>query len=129
MKKSIILIALVLASVAYATVTTSFNITDAYATKMLAAFLAQDGCSVQIQIRGEPDPEDPNVAPYVANIDFELVAKDPNEGQAAYGKRRISKIISAFVQAHQRKLLVDARRTYINGAPSTAVDPPDAVEE
>ena len=125
MKK--LIIGLLFCSVAYGAVNIAFNIPDAYATKLLDAFTAQDNCHVVITFTGTGDNDG-----YSAQIDIgpnKMTPKDPNESNQAYGKRRIGLIIDAVRLAHEKKLKQDIRAAYEANAPAIDMNEPNGIGE
>ena len=129
MKKLLLItVFLAWATVAYAVVTVTFNISDDYAiNKMLPAFNAQDGANVRIEIEAH-DSDPSNEYEYRVDMSFHLPAKLPGDNNIAYGKKRIAMIIAAFVKAHEKKLKEDIARAYYENVPSTAITPPNPNE-
>jgi hypothetical protein len=126
MKKYILITVLLMASTAFATVVVTFNVSDSYAQKMLTAFAAQDDSNIQIEIIGSQGAS--GGQDYRANLSFRTPARDPNDSDLVYGKKRIGLLIDAFVKAHERKLKVDAWKAYNAAAPSVKVGQPDPNE-
>ena len=125
MKK--LLLGLLFVSIAYGVTTVTYNISDAYALKLMAAFTAQDNCHVVITFTGTGDND-----VYHAKMDISptlMTPKEPGESNQAYGKRRIGIIIDAVRLAHEKKLLKDTRDTYMASAPSVDVNEPNAIGE
>ena len=127
--KMIIACLLVLATVAYGATQISFSLGDAYAQKLLTAFLAQDECHVTMLFRGSQNAADPNVPDYDARIDFRTPARDPNESLQIYAKRRIGLVVDAMRLAHEKKILQDALDVYWANAPVIDVNEPNDIDE
>lgn len=127
--KTSIIIATWFVVLASGATTISWNIRNSYGAKLLAAFEAQDESHVSISFRGSQNAINPNAPDYAASIDFRTPARDPNDTNTQYVKKRVSLIIDAIKLAHEKKLLEDVKRIYHANRPSIDVNEPNEIGE
>lgn len=110
---------LILATITGAATVITYTIPNAKATKILAAFEAQSGCTVMIQIRK---------GGYLSNIKFDLALRDPNSTDVEFVKQQNGLIAHAFVVAHEIKLRADTYNAYRVAMPIVDVNEPIGIE-
>ena len=105
----------------------TITVPSAHAPRVVAAFNAQADSHIHITIRGSQNAADPNTPDYSASVDYR-VESDPNESQGDYIHRFVRSAMIGFVEAHEAKLLEDAKAVYDANSPSTDPNVPDFIE-
>lgn len=131
MKKTALLIVLLLAVAAYAVVELNFTIPDDYVTRVVAALRACENTHVSIHFQGSRDPNDPNTPDFTLDVDYRIDS-DPNnpaEDDRDYGKRFIRSFVRFIVEAYEKKLETQKRQEAIDAIPIVDVNVPDGIIE
>ena len=115
-------------SVVSAATQITYNISNAYGSRMLAAQTEYDGahCIILIERKRSIGPH--QVQDYTTRYEFDFPERNPQLTDPQYIKRRVGRIVDAFTLAHEQKLLIDAKATYNANAPSIDVNEPNGIE-